>query len=499
MKKSLYFKEEHELFRQSLQDFFKKEILPHTNQWEENRQIPKNIWEKMGEMGYLGIYHEEKYGGLDLDFWYTVVFLEELAKTNAGFSGNISVHMYMATNHIAKAGNEALKQKYLPDAIAGKKIAALAISEPNAGSDVAALRTNARREGDNFIINGQKLWITNGTYCDFYCTAVKTEKGLSLIVIDAESEGVSRRKLNKMGLHSSDTAEVFFDNVKVPVSNLVGEEGKGFAYIMDSFQLERLTIGIGLIGGNEWILAETLEYMAQRETFGRAINKYQVLRHNIAQLAAEIEQNKQFIYHTCWLLSQGEYVVKECSMIKLLSTELNKKVIDECLQMFGGYGYSEDFVVCQAYRDTRVGTIAGGTSQIMREIIAKMVVDNTVYQKAYSETDTITEKPIKIAKEIILSLPERFKPEKALDYQTIIHYDIAGVNGGKYTIKIQDGVCEVKDNHEGQAKCVITVEDSIYEGLELGKINPQEALINGKINISDLGEMMKFTKVFKRL
>ncbi len=503
--KSPYFKEEHHMFRESVRDFFQKEVMPHVAEWEENRRIPKDIWKKMGDMGYLGLYHQEKYGGMAADIWYSVIFLEELAKTNGGFSSAVSVHEYMATNHIAKAGSEALKEQYLVPAIAGEKVAALAVSEPGAGSDVSAIRTHARREGDEFVISGQKLWITNGTYCDFYTTAVKTDRGISLIVIDGDAPGVSRNKLNKMGLHSSDTAEVYFDHVRVPVSNLVGEEGKGFYYIMDSFQLERLVIGMSGIGSNEQTLEQTLQYMAERETFGRPINKYQVLRHTIAQLAAEVEQNKQFVYNTTWKFAEGEYVVKECSMIKLLSSELNKRVVDECLQMFGGYGYVEDFPICQAYRDVRVGTIAGGTSQIMREIISKIVVDGVDHKPAYqangnsgNEKSNGQEKRI-VAKEIVKTLAERFRPEKAADYDTVIHYDISGENGGKYTVKIADGQCQVEEGLSGEAKCVIHVADEVYENLELGKADPQTAFMSGQITVSNVGEMMNFSKVFKKL
>jgi acyl-CoA dehydrogenase len=499
--KSLYFKEEHQLFRESLRGFFGKEVLPFVEEWEDKRQIPRSIWKKMGEMGFLGLAHEEKYGGMQADFFYSVVFLEELGKTNAGFNTAVSVHSYMASNHIARAGSEYLKQKYLTPAIQGDKIAALAISEPGAGSDVQSIRTNARQEGDFYIVNGSKTWITNGTYCDFYTTAVKTDKGISLLVIDAESAGLTRTKLNKMGLHSSDTAEIGFADVKVPIENLVGEEGKGFYYIMDSFQLERLVAGLSSLGGMDFALEHTLKYMAEREAFGRTINKYQALRHTIAQLVAEVEQNRQFVYHTSWLHEQGEFCVKECSMVKLLSAELSKKVVDECLQMFGGYGYVEDFPICRAYRDVRVGTIAGGTSQIMREIIAKMVIDDVKYKPAYEEDDVnaSTKPKPTIASEIVKSLEERFKPEKALDFQTIIHYNISGNHGGLFTIKIENGKCVVEEGLQGVAKCSISVSDKVYEDLELGKANPQTAFMNGEITVSNLSEMMNFTKLFKRL
>lgn len=497
--KSLYFTEEHQLFRDSVRDFFAKEVLPHIEEWEENRQIPRDIWKKMGDMGYLGLCHAEAYGGMDAEFFYSVAFLEELGKTNAGFNTAVSVHIYMATNHIARAGSEYLKQQYLAPAISGDKVAALAVSEPWAGSDVQAIRTTAKREGDYYIVNGSKTWITNGTYCDFFCTAVKTEKGITLLVIDANSEGVTRTKLKKMGLHSSDTAEIGFADVKVPIANLVGEEGRGFYYIMDSFQLERLVAGLSSLGGMELALKHTMQYMSERQTFGRPINKYQALRHNIAQLAAEIEQNKQFVYHTAWLHANGQFCVKECSMVKLLSAELSKKVVDECLQMFGGYGYVEDFPICRAYRDVRVGTIAGGTSQIMREIIAKLVIDDVNYKPAYEENEADSPQKPAIASEIVKSLPDRFRPEKAADYNTTVHYDISGTNGGKFTVLIEKGTIVIKEGLEGSAKCTINVADNIYEDLELGKLNPQTAFMQGSITVSDLGEMMNFTKVFKRL
>ncbi|TAE17101.1 MAG: acyl-CoA dehydrogenase [Bacteroidetes bacterium] len=497
MRKSLYFTAEHQILRKTLQEFFAKEILPYTQEWEDNRRIPRHIWELMGEMGYLGLCHEQQYGGSEIDFFCSVVFLEELGKTNAGFQTAISVHAYMATNHIARAGSDYLKEKYLRPAIAGKLISALAISEPEAGSDVQAIRTTAKRDGDFYVINGSKTWITNGTYCDFYEVAVKTDKGISLIIVEGEQAGVTRTKLNKMGLHSSDTAEIAFQDVRVPVANLIGEEGKGFYYIMDSFQLERLVAAIMSVGGMDWAMAQTLEYMAQRQTFGRTINKYQALRHTIAQLASEIEQNRQFVYHTAWLHEQGEFCVKECSMAKLLSTELSKRVIDECLQMFGGYGYVEDFPICRAYRDVRVGTIAGGTTQIMREIIAKMVIDDVQYKPAYSETEGESKLPT--AREIIASLPARFRPEKAGEQTIIVHYDITGEQGGKFTIRIEAGKCSVGEGWVGKPTCTIALADTLYADLELGKADAQTAFMSGKIQVSNLPAMMQFSKCFKRV
>ncbi len=384
--KSPYFKEEHHLFRESVRDFLNKEIRPHFDEWEEQQQIPRWAWKKMGEMGYLGLIHEEEYGGMNADFWYSVVFLEELARAgNGGFGCAISVHEYMAINHISRAGSSELKDRFLRPAIAGEAIAALGVSEPDAGSNVQGIRTSARREGDYYIVNGSKTFISNGFYADFITTLVKTDAGLSLLVIPAEAEGVHRTKLRKMGWHSSDTAEIQFDQVKVPAANLIGQEGMGFYYIMDSFQLERLAGGILCIGANDAILEMTLRYMQEREAFGRPIAKFQALRHRLADLASEIEACRQLVHHTAWLYANGEFAVKECSMVKLHAAELQKRVADECLQMFGGYGYMEEYPIARAYRDTRVGTIAGGTSEIMREIIAKMMIDDVKYSTAYKK------------------------------------------------------------------------------------------------------------------
>ena len=382
--KSPYFKEEHRIFRESVRDFLAKEIAPHFDEWEEEQQIPRWAWKKMGDIGYLGLVHEEEYGGTDADFFYSAVFLEELARAgNGGFGCAVSVHEYMALNHLARAGTPEQKDRFLRPGIAGEKIAALAISEPDVGSNVQGIRSSARLEGDHYVVNGAKTFISNGYYADFITTLVKTENGLTVLVIDGETEGVHRSKLRKMGWHSSDTAEIQFDNVRVPKDRLIGQEGMGFYYIMDSFQLERLAGGLLSVGAMEAILETTLRYMQEREAFGRPIGKFQALRHRIADLATEVEACRQLVHHTAWLYEHGEFAVKECSMCKLHAAELQKKVVDECLQFFGGYGYMEEYPIARAYRDTRVGTIAGGTSEIMREIIAKMVIDDVQYQAAY--------------------------------------------------------------------------------------------------------------------
>jgi acyl-CoA dehydrogenase len=386
---SQYFNQDHQLFRQSVRQFIEKEVIPNASTWETERQIPKSIFKKMGDLGYLGINFSEEYGGTNADLWYSVVFLEEIARsTMGGFSTAVSVHQYMAINHIAKIGSPFLKEKYLVPAIAGEKIAALGISEPNAGSDVSAILTTAVQDGDEYVINGSKTFITNGTYGDFITLTCKTNtsagaNGVSLIVVDLNAEGISRTKLNKMGWHSSDTAEISFDNVRVPVTHLIGQENAGFYYLMESLQLERLVASIMAVSGAELSLELTIQYLHERETFGRPIAKYQAIRHKIAEMATEVDIAREFVYSTCWKFTQGEMMVKECSMAKLFTSELAKRVADGCLQFFGGFGYIEDYPICRIYRDARVGTIAGGTSEIMKEIISKIVVDGAAYQKVY--------------------------------------------------------------------------------------------------------------------
>jgi alkylation response protein AidB-like acyl-CoA dehydrogenase len=386
---SQYFNPDHQLFRQSIRQFIEKEVVPNAETWESERQIPKSIFKRMGDLGYLGINFSEEYGGINADLWFSVVFLEELARcTMGGFSTAVSVHQYMAINHIAKAGSTFLKEKYLAPAIAGEKIASLGITEPNAGSDVSAILTTAVRDGDDYLINGSKTFITNGTYGDFITLACKTNpsagtNGVSLIVVDLTAEGVSRTKLNKMGWHSSDTAEVHFDNVRVPTSHLIGQENAGFYYLMESLQLERLVAAVMAVSGAELSLELTIQYLHEREAFGRPIAKYQAIRHKIAEMATEVDIAREYVYSTCWKFTQGEVIVKECSMAKLFTSELAKRVADGCLQFFGGFGYIEDYPICRIYRDARVGTIAGGTSEIMKEIIGKIVVDGAAYKKVY--------------------------------------------------------------------------------------------------------------------
>jgi hypothetical protein len=530
---SQYFTEEHELFRQSAREFIQKEVIPNSEKWETEEIIPREVFRKMGEQGLLGINFPEQYGGTNNDFWHTVVWLEEIAKSKlGGFAAAVSVHQFMATNHILHAGSEDLKAKYLPPSIKGEMVGSIAISEPGAGSDVAAMRTTARKEGDHYIINGNKTFITNGYYGNFVTLACKTDPdagmaGISLIVVDQGIPGFTKSKLKKMGWKSSDTAELFFDNVKVPVSNLVGREGQGFFYIMESFQLERLVAGIMAVAGAEFVIDMTLKYMHERSAFGKPISKFQALRHKMVELATEVEITKRFVYYCCDLFARGIFCVKECSMAKLKATELGKTVADECLQMFGGYGWMSEFPIERCYRDARVGTIVGGTTEIMKEIIAKMTVDGINYESVYKnmkashESATVkpattttetqsnnslinqTEKMSQIpqtAREIIYSLPKRLKVEKVDETTTArFHFKLEGETGGNFTVILANKTVTVLDGLVDEPTCEIKAKASDYEDLEHGRGNPQMMFMMGKIKVSNLGEVMKFVTLFNRI
>ncbi|HEY9221473.1 MAG TPA: acyl-CoA dehydrogenase family protein [Lutibacter sp.] len=385
---SMYFTEEHNAFRKSFQDFLQKEVIPHIDKWEKTGTIERFIWKKFGEMGYLGLNSSEEYGGLGLDIFYTVIFLEELQKVNSGgFAAAIWAHVYLAMTHLEKEGSDAIKSNYLTASIEGEKIGCLCITEPFGGSDVAAMRTTAVKNGDTYVINGSKTFITNGVYSDYLIVTAKTNpaernKGISIFLIDRNTPGISSTKLDKLGWRASDTAEIAFDNVVIPAGNLMSEEGKGFQYIMNHFALERLVMGINAHARSEYALDYAIKYMSERHAFGKTIDQFQALRHKIADLASEVEMCKEFNYSVAKRLNEGQYIVKEASMSKLVSTKIADKVIYECLQFLGGYGYMEDYPMARLLRDSRLGPIGGGTSEILREIIAKMIIDKKEYKPA---------------------------------------------------------------------------------------------------------------------
>ena len=388
---TIKFTAEHQIFRDTLRAFIRKEIIPYVDDWEKRGEIDRNVWKKMGDMGLMGLNYPEVYGGLELDFYYSLILCEELSYCfSGGFTISALVIQFMSAPYLLKYGSEDLKVRYLKPVIAGDKVSAVAITEPGAGSDVKQIKTTAVRDGDFYIVNGSKTFITNGYYGDFFITAVKTAsdqgtKGISLLLIDRNASGVSSSKINKLGWHASDTAELGFNNVRVPISHLIGMEGEGFRYLMDGLQLERLTAAIHSLATAESAFQYTLDYIAQREAFGKKIQEFQTIRHRIAQMAADIATTKAFVYHCCDLQDQKEYAVQECSIAKLQASELAVNVVNQCLQLFGGYGFTEDYKIARLYRDVRVGTIIGGTSEIMLEIIAKMTIDHVTYQSGKSK------------------------------------------------------------------------------------------------------------------
>ena len=382
---SMYFTEEHEVFRTSFKDFLQKEVVPYIDEWEKSGTIDRFIWKKFGDMGYFGLRTPEEYGGLDLDLFYTVIFLEELQKINSGgFAAAMWAHEYLAMTHLNKEGDAFIKNKYLVPSVAGELVGCLCITEPFGGSDVAGMRSTAIKNGDAYILNGSKTFITNGVYSDYLIVAAKTDpsdkyKGISIFVVDRSAKGVSATKLNKLGWRASDTAEIAFDNVEIPAENRLGEEGKGFPYIMQHFALERLIMGVNAHARAGFALDYAVNYMQERVAFGKSLDQFQALRHKIAEMASKVDMCREYNYSITKRLDKGSYVVKEASMSKLLSTKMADEVIYDALQMLGGYGYIEDYPMARLLRDSRLGPIGGGTSEILKEIIAKMVIDNKEY------------------------------------------------------------------------------------------------------------------------
>ncbi len=381
----IFFTEEHELFRQSLRAFLNKEVRPNIEQWEADEEIPRSIYKRFGEMGFMGVTYPEKYGGMGLDTFFSVVYTEEMIKMNSsGFNTSIGAHAGLALAHINGEGSEDQKQNYLTPGLAGKRIGCLAITEPSGGSDVASISTKASRDGDHFIINGSKTFISNGVLSDYIVAAVRTggpgAKGLSMVIIDRETPGVSATKLKKMGWHASDTGEIAFDNVRIPDSQLLGEENKGFFYIMQHFASERLGMALIAVSQAQLALDLAIDYMAEREVFGRTIDKFQVLRHRIAQLSSEVTSARAFVYLLYKQYSEGDYIIKEAAMAKLVTTQLSDKVCYECMRLFGGYGYMESYPMARLLRDSQLGTIGGGTSEVLCEIISKMIIDTKEYK-----------------------------------------------------------------------------------------------------------------------
>jgi alkylation response protein AidB-like acyl-CoA dehydrogenase len=379
--KSPWFNDEHEMLRDTVRKFVTTELAPHAEEWEKQKDFPNWVFKRAGELGLLGITFPEKYGGSGLDFFFKAACIEELPKAN---SGGVALALMttgdFAANPINILGNEDQKQEYLVPILRGEKIAAIGITEPNAGSDAAALRTTAKKDGDYYILNGSKTFITNGSRADVIVTGAKTDpskgnKGISLFLVDTKDQpGFSvGRKIEKMGMRTSDTAELVFEDVRIHKSKMLGEENKGFVEIMVNFQGERLIGSIWNMAGAALALERTIEYVKQREAFGQPLSKFQVLRHRIVEMECEVESCRQFVYYCCWLYNNDKNPAKHVSMAKAISGELAERVTSRCLQLYGGYGYCTEYDIERMYRDFRLSSIGGGTTEIMREIVSRMM------------------------------------------------------------------------------------------------------------------------------
>jgi len=383
------FNEQHGMFRQAVRSFVEKEVEPHIDEWEEAGQIPKSIWPRMGALGFLGVEYDEKYGGGGADFLTTAVLCEEAARSRcASFAMALGVHTDMASPHLYWTGSEALKEQHLPGICRGDLLTAIAVTEPGGGSDVAAIRTRAVRDGDHYVLNGSKMFITNGLMADIFFVAARIESGerdtrdsgrkrhggISMFLVERTTPGFSvSRKLDKMGNRASDTAELAFQDLRVPVGNLLGREGVGFYEVMRVFQRERLVAGLHAVAGCARALEDTIAYVKQRHAFDGPLSGKQVVRHKLADLATIIEAARWLTYAACVKFQAGEDAVKEISMVKLFSGDIAQKVAYDCVQLHGGYGYMREYPVERFFRDIRLLTIGGGTSEIMKEIIAKQL------------------------------------------------------------------------------------------------------------------------------
>lgn len=378
------FTEDHELFRQSVRDFVAQEIVPHNAQWEKDQMVSRESWLKMGENGFLGIQVPEEYGGMGItDFRYNQVFTEELSRSGcAGPAIGYPLHNDIVLPYILDFGSHELKQKYCPGMVSGELISSIAMTEPGAGSDLQGMKTTAEDKGDHYLVNGSKTFITNGYLCDISVVAVKTDptlgaKGISLLVMDANAEGFTKGKpFEKVGLHAQDTCELFFEDVKVPKENLIGEEGMGFKYLMTQLKQERLIVGIGAIGACQYCLEETIRYTQERKAFRQPVAAFQNTRFKIAEMVAKVAQGFAFVDHCVTLHNDGKLDAAMASMAKLNLSELQCEVADECVQLHGGYGYIWEYGVARSWADARVQRIYAGTNEIMKELIARKALDS---------------------------------------------------------------------------------------------------------------------------
>jgi acyl-CoA dehydrogenase len=373
-----FYNQEHEMFRSSLRKFIEKEVLPYFEEWEEAHLTPRELFLKMGAQGFLCPQVAPEYGGLGLDFGFNLLLSEEISRVGGGMGG-ANLHSSIVVPYLERYGTEEQKLKYLPKCVSGEILTAVAMTEPGNGSDLAAMRTTAVKDGDHYVINGQKTFITNGIHADLIFLAVKTDpkatpahKGVSIILVEGNTRGFSRgRKLKKMGGHSQDTAELVFEDCRVPVSNLLGEEGKGFYYLMEKLQQERLMCANGALVVAEEMLKSTIQYVKERHAFGKPISSFQNTQFEVAEMATELSLSRTFLDDLAIRHMNGESIVTQVSMAKYYVTDMARRMSARCLQLHGGYGYMEEYAIARRYRDVAVMPIYAGSNEIMKNIIAK--------------------------------------------------------------------------------------------------------------------------------
>ncbi|MER2111785.1 MAG: acyl-CoA dehydrogenase family protein [Solibacillus isronensis] len=374
--------EEHEMFRKALRKMLDKEAYPYFEQWEKDRDIPREFWLKLGENGFLCPMVSEEYGGLALDFGYSAILTEELERVGAGLASGISLHSDIVTPYIEAYGTTAQKEKWLPKSVTGEYISAIAMTEPGAGSDLAGIQTTAKKDGDFYILNGEKTFITNGIHADYVVVVCKTDpqaspayKGVSLLIVENGTPGFKRgKKLDKIGMHSADTGELIFEDARVPAENLLGKENRGFYYLMEKLQQERLIVAIETQIEAECCLNLTVDYVKERKAFGSRIADFQNTQFKLAEMATEIDLGRTYVDSLIAKHIAGQDIVKEVSMAKWWISEMAKRVVSDCLQLHGGYGYMEEYEIARRYRDIPVAAIYAGTTEIMKGIIAKQII-----------------------------------------------------------------------------------------------------------------------------
>ncbi|ALC86676.1 acyl-CoA dehydrogenase [Bacillus sp. FJAT-22090] len=370
--------EDHEIFRQSLRKFLQKEAVPFYDTWEKQKAIPISFWKRLGEMGFLCPQVEEEFGGLGLDFSYSVIISEELERVGTSLVG-VGLHNDIVVPYIESFGSKEQKQRWLPNCISGDSITAIAMTEPGTGSDLANVQTTAILDDEHYVLNGQKTFITNGINGSLFLVVVKTNpkaepkhKGISLLMVEEGTPGFTKgRKLDKVGLHAQDTAELYFEDCRVPIGNLIGEEGHGFSYLMEKLQQERLVVAITAQIASEDMLEITMEYVKSRKAFGNAVSSFQNTQFKLAEMATKIELGKSFLESLIEDHLAGKDVVTKVSMAKYWLTETAREISVECMQLHGGYGYMEEYKIARRYRDIPVASIYAGTNEIMKVIIAK--------------------------------------------------------------------------------------------------------------------------------